>query len=74
MRDPINLTTAYTYDGLGNLTQLASPDTGISTFVPDAQGNVVGATDARGLAATFAYDALNRQTLRPISEERFLGV
>src|SRR6185503_10237101 len=59
----INLTTTYTYDALGNLVQLASPDTGISTFVPDAQGNVNGSTDARGVATSYAYDALNRQTL-----------
>jgi len=63
VRDPIGLTTTYTYDGLGNLTRLASPDTGISTFVMDVTGNVVGATDARGVAASYAYDALNRQTL-----------
>ena len=48
-------------------TRLASPDTGITTYVPDAAGNVVGSTDARGLATTYVYDALNRQTLATFS-------
>ena len=62
VQDPLNLTTAYTYDGLGNLTRLASPDTGIATYVPDAAGNIVGSTDARGLATSYGYDGLGRQT------------
>ena len=50
--------------------ELASPDTGIATYVPDAAGNVVGSTDARGLATSVrlrraqsadARDVLGRQ-------------
>ena len=44
-----------------------SPDTGITTYVPDTAGNTIGSTDARGLATTYVYDALNRQTLATFS-------
>jgi YD repeat-containing protein len=68
VKDPIGLTTSYAYDALGNLVQLSSPDTGITTYAADAAGNTVGSTDARGLAAAYAYDALNRQTLATYSD------
>jgi RHS repeat-associated protein len=60
--DPKGLTTTYTYDGLNNLTQLSSPDTGITTYGYDAAGNRLSQTDARGITASYTYDALNRLT------------
>jgi RHS repeat-associated protein len=60
--DARGLATAYTLDGLGNLTRLASPDTGISSSAFDAAGNLVSQIDTRGVTALFAYDALNRLT------------
>jgi len=56
------LHTIYTFDGLGNQTQLSSPDTGITTYTYDAAGNRIGRVDARLVASGYAYDALNRLT------------
>jgi YD repeat-containing protein len=50
-------------DGLGNLTQQASPDTGTTANTPDAAGNLLTQTDAKNQTTTYAYDALNRVTL-----------
>jgi RHS repeat-associated protein len=60
--DPKGLDTTYAYNGLGDLTQQSSPDTGVSQFGYDAAGNLATRTDARGVTSTFAYDALNRVT------------
>jgi len=60
--DPKGLTTGYTYNGLGDLTQLSSPDTGVATYTYDSAGNRKTQTDARGVTATYTYDALNRLT------------
>ena len=58
--DPKNLSTKYTYNGLGDLKQLESPDTGITSYTYDSAGNRQTQTDARGVTATYGYDALNR--------------
>ena len=63
MSDPRSLVTGYTVDGLGNLTQQVSPDTGTTTNTYDAAGNLLTQTDAKGQTTTYAYDALNRVTL-----------
>lgn len=60
--DPSGLNTFYTYDGLGNRTELQSPDTGTSTDTYDAAGNRLTHTDAKGIVSTSTYDALNRLT------------
>lgn len=64
--DPDNLVTSYTYDGLGNLLQLHSPDTGVSGGtggdLHDAAGNLTQHTDARGVVTLYQYDALDRLT------------
>ncbi|MFL0798894.1 MAG: hypothetical protein K6L80_00475 [Agarilytica sp.] len=52
--------TTYTYNALGDLKELDSPDTGITTFTYDEAGNRETQTDARGITATYTYDALNR--------------
>lgn len=58
--DPKGLHTIYAYNGFGDLTGQVSPDSGASSFTVDAAGNRKTATDARGVTATYHYDALNR--------------
>ncbi|AWV05743.1 RHS repeat-associated core domain-containing protein [Marilutibacter maris] len=60
--DPKGLDTVYSYNGLGDLTQLDSPDTGVTTYQYDAAGNRSSQTDARGETTGYGYDALNRLT------------
>ncbi len=58
--DPRGLTTTYTYDGLDDLIQETSPDTGTTTYAYDAAGNRTSRTDARGVIVHYTYDTLNR--------------
>ncbi len=58
--DPKSLNTAYAVSALGNQTQISSPDSGTTNRTFDSAGNLLSATDARGIAATYAYDILNR--------------
>lgn len=60
--DPGGLNTAYSYNGFGDLLGLSSPDTGTTTSTYDSAGNLKTRTDARNLAATYGYDALDRVT------------
>jgi RHS repeat-associated protein len=60
--DPKGLETNYAYNGLGDLLQLSSPDTGLTTYTYDSGGNRKTQTDARNTTATYGYDALNRLT------------
>ncbi|MGH8051332.1 MAG: DUF6531 domain-containing protein, partial [Arenimonas sp.] len=60
--DPKNLNTVYTYNGLNDLTQLSSPDTGATVYTYDAAGNRKTQTDARGKLSTYSYDIANRLT------------
>ena len=58
--DPMTLNTIYKVNTLGEQNQLASPDSGTTNRTFDSAGNVSKATDARGLAVSFTWDALNR--------------
>jgi RHS repeat-associated protein len=59
--------TAITYaDLLGLDRTLVDPDTGSTSFVHDAAGNVSSRTDAAG-TTTWTYDALNRPLARRIN-------
>jgi len=60
--DPKGLDTTYSYNGLGDLLQLSSPDTGTTTYTYDSAGNRKTQTDARGVTTHYSYDALNRLT------------
>ncbi|SDQ37682.1 RHS repeat-associated core domain-containing protein [Pseudoxanthomonas sp. CF125] len=60
--DPKGLNTTYAYNGLGDLTQLVSPDTGTTAYTYDSAGNRATQTDARGQTSTYSYDVLNRLT------------
>jgi RHS repeat-associated protein len=69
VKDPrLSTATVYTYDGLGNLTTQASPDTGTTSFTHDSAGNVATQTDARGVVTTYTYDALNRVTAATVAD------
>jgi RHS repeat-associated protein len=61
--DPRNLKTVYTTTGLGDVTDLSSPDSGADQLTHDAAGNIKTRRDARGKTTTYSYDALNRLTL-----------
>ncbi|MEX8520695.1 MAG: RHS repeat-associated core domain-containing protein [Leptothrix sp. (in: b-proteobacteria)] len=60
--DPRNLLTSYVRTGLGDTTNLFSPDTGSTGATYDAAGNLATRTDARGKQVVYSYDALNRLT------------
>ena len=60
--DPRNLVTRTPRNGLGDVTQLVSPDTGTSGMTYDAAGNLLTRTDSRGVKATYTWDAINRPT------------
>jgi len=59
----LNLTTSYTYDGFGNLTQVNGPRSDVTdtvTYAYDAERRVTQTTDALGKLAKQAYDADGR--------------
>jgi len=60
--DPKGLDTTYAYDGLSDLKDLVSPDTGATHYEYDKAGNRLSQMDAKGVTATYSYDALNRLT------------
>jgi RHS repeat-associated protein len=60
--DPKGLDTQYVYDGLGDLRQIVSPDSGTSTYTYDSAGNRATQTDARGVVTIYSHDELNRLT------------
>ncbi|MBP1204106.1 RHS repeat-associated protein [Duganella sp. 1411] len=62
VKDPRNLSTQYTVDGLGDQTALASPDSGLAIRTFDAAGLHTSSKDARGQLTTFDHDALGRIT------------
>jgi RHS repeat-associated protein len=61
--DPRGLATTYAINGHGERLSETSPNTGITTFTYDAASNVKTKLDARGMQATYQYDALNRVIL-----------
>jgi len=58
--DPNSNTTAYVYDGFGDLIHQTSPDSGKTVFRYDADANLTRSTNAVGAIATNSYDALDR--------------
>lgn len=60
--DPRQLGTTYQTDALGNRIQQTSPDSGLTQNSYDDAGNLTGRIDARGRAASYQYDSLNRLT------------
>lgn len=60
--DPKGLRATYASNGFVDLAGQVSPDSGAISLTVDAAGNRKTATDARGITATYQYDALNRLT------------
>ncbi|WP_313455357.1 RHS repeat-associated core domain-containing protein [Stenotrophomonas sp.] len=60
--DPKGLKTLYARNAFGEVITQTSPDTGVTAMTYDAAGNMATRTDARGVTATYQYDALNRVT------------
>ncbi len=52
------------YDALGRKIQLDDPDTGITTYKYNALGLLYETTDAMNQVIRYAYDVLERQTVR----------
>jgi len=61
-------TRDFTYDSLSRLTSAQNPETGTVTYDYDNNGNLWHRTDARGITATLAYDALNRPTSKTYND------
>jgi RHS repeat-associated protein len=64
---PINATTSYAYDGLGNLTQVTDPAGNVTKHAYDALGDLVSTTDPQltgqsspGVSA-YTYDSAGEQ-------------
>ncbi|NML43485.1 hypothetical protein HHL11_06970 [Ramlibacter sp. G-1-2-2] len=55
----------YTYDGVGQLTQVDQPDGTHLSFTYDGAGRMTGASDARGNSVTYTLDASGNR----VSEE-----
>jgi RHS repeat-associated protein len=53
---------SFVYDSLSRLTSEGNPESGATSFIYDANGNVQTNTDNRGVQITYTYDALNRIT------------
>lgn len=58
--DPRGLVTTYSYDGLDQLWQQASPDTGTTRFDYDIYGRRTKMTRTDNVQTTYGYDGLNR--------------
>jgi RHS repeat-associated protein len=60
----ITQTRTFEYSSLGRLIQANNPESGTISYEYDANGNLMGKTDARGASfkISYAYDALNRNT------------
>lgn len=60
--DPRGLVTTYAHDGLGQLWQQVSPDTGTTIYNYDGYGRRSSMTRADNTQTTYGYDGLNRTT------------
>ncbi len=60
--DPRQLTTRYTFDGYGQQTRLASPDSASTSYQFDDAGKLVAVRDGRGVTTARRYDAAGRVT------------
>ena len=60
-------TRTFAYDSLSRLRSARNPESGTTAYTYDNNGNLTERTDARGVEATYSYDALDRLTERSYS-------
>lgn len=60
-RDGVGRTTRYSYDAVGNLTAVDTPE-GTSTYAYDGLDRLVSYTGITGTETTYAYDAAGNRT------------
>jgi RHS repeat-associated protein len=63
-----NTLQSYSYNVRGMLTASVDMDLGSWSFTPNALGEIVSQTDAKGQIATYSFDLLGRMTTRSESE------
>jgi len=65
--DFLTYSTSFTRDAFGNAISRVSPDAGTWSFTFDGDNNLTGITDARSVASTNTYDAVDRLTATSIT-------
>ncbi|MDQ2774092.1 MAG: hypothetical protein M3Y57_04070 [Acidobacteriota bacterium] len=53
-------TRTFAYDSLARLASATNPESGTTSYTYDNAGNLYQRSDARGVVATYGFDALNR--------------
>jgi RHS repeat-associated protein len=66
VKDPLGLSTGFTYDGWGRVLTRSSPDTGLTTFSYDIAGRPLTEKRAGGEYIEYTHDALGRMTSRSV--------
>ncbi|MBA2672392.1 LamG-like jellyroll fold domain-containing protein [Ramlibacter sp.] len=61
-------TTTYTYDDVGQVTQVTQPDGTTLSFSYDAAHRLVGVTDTRGNAATYTLDNMGNRVAEELRD------
>ena len=64
VRDAHGRATISLRDDFDRTLAVRSPDTGLTRYRYDEASNLIEKIDSRGKAASYAYDAMNRRTLR----------
>jgi YD repeat-containing protein len=50
----------FSYDSLSRLTSACNPESGTTSYIYDANGNVAFKTEGRGYQTSYSYDSMNR--------------
>ena len=66
-----NMSRAFSYDSLGRMKSQTTPEGGYTSYNYDGNGNLISKVDARGISATYGYDALNRLLSKTYANDRY---